>query len=114
MDSLKNVIAAIAYIEDHLTEKIDLDIVANAVHYSKYYLQRMFTDTVGLTIHDYIQAFEPDRDPLETADPAWAERVKFKSGNAFVKMIDQYLEHAVLANFQPVDYEFGRFKATWE
>jgi AraC-like DNA-binding protein/N-acetylglutamate synthase-like GNAT family acetyltransferase len=54
MDSLKNVIAAIGYIENHLTEKIDLDIVADAVHYSKYHLHRMFTDRVGLTIHDYI------------------------------------------------------------
>jgi AraC-like DNA-binding protein/ribosomal protein S18 acetylase RimI-like enzyme len=55
MDSLKNVIAAIAYIEDHLTEKIDLDIVADAVHYSKYHLHRIFTERVGLTIHDYMQ-----------------------------------------------------------
>ncbi len=55
MNSLKNVIAAIDYIENHLMEKIDLDIVADAVHYSKYHLHRMFTDMVGLTIHDYIQ-----------------------------------------------------------
>ncbi len=55
MNSLENVISAIAYIETHLTEKMDLDIVAEAVHYSKYHLHRMFTDMVGLTIHDYIQ-----------------------------------------------------------
>lgn len=50
-----NVITAIQYIEEHLTEKLDLDIVANAVHYSKYHLHRMFTNTVGLTIHEYVQ-----------------------------------------------------------
>jgi AraC-like DNA-binding protein/ribosomal protein S18 acetylase RimI-like enzyme len=55
MNSLKNVIAAIGYIENHLMENIDLDIVADAVHYSKYHLHRMFTDQVGLTIHDYVQ-----------------------------------------------------------
>lgn len=55
MNSLKNVVTAILYIENHLGEKIDLDIVADAVHYSKYHLHRMFTDMVGLTIHDYIQ-----------------------------------------------------------
>lgn len=56
MNSLENVIAAIDYIENHLMEKIDLDIVADAVHYSnKYHLHRMFTNIVGLTIHDYIQ-----------------------------------------------------------
>ena len=53
--NIKNVMAAIDYIESHLHEKLDLDTVAQAVHYSKYHLHRMFTHTVGLTIHDYIQ-----------------------------------------------------------
>lgn len=52
---IKNVIAAIDYIESHLHEKLDLETVAGAVHYSKYHLHRMFTGTVGLTIHDYVR-----------------------------------------------------------
>jgi AraC-like DNA-binding protein len=56
MKNLETVIAAIHYIETHLaSEKIDLNIVAAAVHYSKYHLHRIFTATVGLTIHDYAQ-----------------------------------------------------------
>lgn len=56
MKNLETVIAAIHYIETHLTsEKIDLDIVAAAVHYSKYHLHRIFTDAVGLSMHDYAQ-----------------------------------------------------------
>lgn len=55
MKSLKIVMAAIDFIESHLTEKMDLDLVAGALHYSKYHLHRVFTDTTGLTIHDYIQ-----------------------------------------------------------
>ncbi len=47
--------AAIEFIETHLSEKLDLDTVADAVHYSKYHLHRVFTNTVGLTIHDYVQ-----------------------------------------------------------
>lgn len=47
--------AVIEYIENHLNGKIDLETVATAANYSKYYLHRMFTETVGLTIHDYIQ-----------------------------------------------------------
>ncbi|MEG0376997.1 MAG: AraC family transcriptional regulator [Eubacterium sp.] len=47
--------AAITFIEDHLNEKLSLDRVAAAVHYSKYHLHRLFTDTVGLTMHDYIK-----------------------------------------------------------
>ncbi len=44
---------AIRYIEEHLHEKMDLEMVASALHYSKYHLHRIFTKTVGLTIHDY-------------------------------------------------------------
>lgn len=55
MKSLKIVMAAIDFIESHLTEKMDLDLVAGTLHYSKYHLHRVFTDTTGLTIHDYIQ-----------------------------------------------------------
>lgn len=46
---------AINYIEEHLSDKLNLEKVANAVHYSKYYLHRIFSETVGLSIHDYIQ-----------------------------------------------------------
>lgn len=47
--------AVIDYIESHLDEKLDLEKVSEAVHYSKYHLHRMFTNTVGITIHDYVQ-----------------------------------------------------------
>ena len=53
--NINNVMTAIDYIESHLHEKLDLETVAGAVHYSKYHMHRMFTDTVGLTIHDYVQ-----------------------------------------------------------
>lgn len=46
---------AIRYIEDHLNDKLELDIVAAALHYSKFHLHRIFTKTVGLTIHEYVQ-----------------------------------------------------------
>ncbi len=55
MNHIKKIMMAVNYIESHLTEKIDLDMVANAVHYSKYHLHRMFSQTVGLTIHEYLQ-----------------------------------------------------------
>ena len=45
----------IDYIESHLDGKLDLETVAEAVHYSKYHLHRLFTATTGLTIHDYVQ-----------------------------------------------------------
>lgn len=53
MNNIEKVQAAIDYIEDHLTEKLDLDVIASAVHYSKYHLHRVFSKTVGLTVHEY-------------------------------------------------------------
>ena len=43
----------IDYIETHLDGKLDLKKISEAAHYSKYYLHRIFTSTVGMTIHDY-------------------------------------------------------------
>lgn len=53
--NVKNVMGVIDYIENHLYEKLDLETVAGAVHYSKYHLHRIFTKTVGLTLHTYVQ-----------------------------------------------------------
>jgi len=55
MKHIEKISMAIDYIEANLTEKINLDMVADAVHYSKYHLHRMFTKTLGLTLHDYLQ-----------------------------------------------------------
>lgn len=53
--NVKNVMAAIDYIESRLHERLDLETIAGAVHYSKYHLHRMFKDTVGVTIQTYAQ-----------------------------------------------------------
>ena len=52
---IMNIETVIDYIESHLDEKLDLERVSEAVHYSKYHLHRMFTNMVGMTIHDYVQ-----------------------------------------------------------
>lgn len=44
---------AIRYMEEHLHDDLELNTVASALHYSKYHLHRMFTKTVGLTMHEY-------------------------------------------------------------
>lgn len=53
MKHFEKISMAIDYIEANLSEKIDLDMVAEAVHYSKYHLHRMFSKTLGMTLHDY-------------------------------------------------------------
>lgn len=44
-----------AYIETHLEEPLTLDQLSNMVGYSKFHLSRMFMDSVGCTLHKYIQ-----------------------------------------------------------
>lgn len=45
----------IEYIEEHISERISLDEVANAAGYSKYHLHRMFSVVIGITLHQYIK-----------------------------------------------------------
>ena len=52
-ETVRIVSRAIQYIEANLSDKLELDIVAAALHYSKFHLHRIFTKVVGLTIHDY-------------------------------------------------------------
>lgn len=58
--------------------------------------------------------YEPDRDPIEINDPEWNERAKFKSTLSFVMMMNRYLEYIVNECFVPTNYEFGRFKVTYD
>lgn len=53
--SVISIETVIDYIESHLDGKLELETVAEAVHYSKYHLHRLFTETIGMTIHDYVQ-----------------------------------------------------------
>jgi AraC-like DNA-binding protein len=53
-DQVVSIESVIDYIESNLDGKLDLEMVAEAVHYSKYHLHRMFTNVVGMTIHEYV------------------------------------------------------------
>lgn len=52
-DNIANIEKVIDYIENNLNNKLNLEEISEAVHYSKYHLHRLFSDTVGMTIHDY-------------------------------------------------------------
>lgn len=59
--------------------------------------------------------FEPDKDPLETWDDKWAERVRFKSTLDFVYQMDHYLGQMPKQVFHAADCCIGEFtaKAGW-
>lgn len=46
---------AVDYIETNLNSKLNLERIANALHYSKFYLHRSFNQTLGQTLHSYTQ-----------------------------------------------------------
>jgi len=45
----------IEYIEEHITEEINLDRLADVAGYSQYHLHRMFSGVIGFPIHHYIK-----------------------------------------------------------
>jgi AraC-like DNA-binding protein len=55
LNRIEKVSMVIDILEGNLNRKIDLDTIAEAAHYSKYYLHRVFSQTLGITIHDYLQ-----------------------------------------------------------
>ena len=55
MDWIIGMQKAIDYIEDHLTETIDYDIVAAQSYSSSYHFQRVFSILCGFTVGEYIR-----------------------------------------------------------
>lgn len=55
MDWMMGIQKAIDYIEDHITEKLDYDMIAAQAFYSTYHFQRVFGLLCGLTLGEYIR-----------------------------------------------------------
>ncbi|MDD4843959.1 MAG: ATP-binding domain-containing protein [Anaerotignum sp.] len=73
--------------------------------------ERSFWDIADTQLNGVIQ-FEPEKDPLETEDAKWAERVRFKSTIDFVRKMDSYIEELPRLIFESTDYTFGQFSVT--
>lgn len=55
MNNITVVKKTVDYIEAHIDEDLSLDKIADALHYSKYYLARIFSKETGSTVYRYIQ-----------------------------------------------------------
>ena len=55
MDWFCGLQSAVNYIEDHLTEKIDYDVLAKTAYSSKFHFQRVFGVVCGMTVGEYIR-----------------------------------------------------------
>lgn len=60
-------------------------------------------DIVANALEEII-AFEPEKNPLEHEDEAWAKRARFKSNLAFVGLLDQYICNMPERVFSAKDY----------
>lgn len=63
---------ALAYIERNLDSGLDLEKIAQALNYSKFYVARAFKEHTGETLHRYIQDRRLERAAerlLETEQP---------------------------------------------
>lgn len=77
MDSLKNMNAAMQYIEDNLTNEIDFKEVARLAFCSEYHFKRMFSFLAGISLSEYIRfrrltlaAFELKNSTIKVIDVA--------------------------------------------
>lgn len=73
-----------------------------------------FQDIAEIQLERVI-GFEPDKDPLETWDDKWAERVRFKSTPDFLSQMEHYLGQMPKNVFHAADCHIGGFtaKADW-
>lgn len=57
MDQQKEIINNVLnYIEDNIREEINVDKIAKNAGYSKFYLNRIFSEYTGMTLHKYVQS----------------------------------------------------------
>ena len=72
-----------------------------------------FADIAEVQLEGVID-FEADKDPIETNDSAWAERVRFKSTLDFLEQLERFIGQLPGIVFEPADYTYGRFTAKAE
>ncbi|MDN4527523.1 AraC family transcriptional regulator [Fictibacillus fluitans] len=90
MDQLKDMNAALSYIEQHLTDRIDFKQVARKALCSEYHFKRMFSFLAGMTLSEYIRrrrltlaAFELSDSSLRVIDIA--VKYGYSSSDAFTR-----------------------------
>lgn len=86
---------AMEYIENHISEKINLDAMAAEVGYARYYLSNKFQKEVGMSINNYIQKrkIETAKEMLRTSQFSVSdvsERLSFSSPSYFSSIFRKY------------------------
>lgn len=95
MDLLKNMNAAMKYIEENLTYEIDFKMVARIAQCSEYYFKRMFSFLAGMTLSEYIRrrrlslaAFELNKSNIKIIDVAM--KYGYNSPDSFTRAFQNF------------------------
>lgn len=85
---------AIAYMEEHITENIPLDEIADEIGLSKFYFNRLFSKHIGMTPHKYfinMRVQHAKRLLMTTHDSVEeiAEKCGFDSASNFIRLFKQ-------------------------
>ena len=93
---------AVSYVEEHFSEKIYVERLADMINVSSDYFTKMFKDSIGKTPIDYINGLRVNRamQLLATTDlsmPEIAEAIGFCNANYFHKIFKQYIDTSPLA-----------------
>lgn len=68
MDNMPVTEKVLLYIENHLDNKLSLGKIAQELHYSKFYMARMFKEDMGCTLHKYIRGRQMDEAAVKLAE----------------------------------------------
>ncbi|QLK86109.1 AraC family transcriptional regulator [Staphylococcus sp. 17KM0847] len=95
MDVIKHVQQAIVYIEDHLLDSFDLQVLSDYVELSPYHLEQSFTMIVGYTPSEYCRARRltlAAQDLIHGANRLidLAKRYRYSDANAFAHDFSDY------------------------
>ena len=80
MDWITRLNQALAYIEEHLDGKIELEQAAKLAYCSTYHFQRMFTYLAGIPLSEYIRRRRMTRAALDLQNGAKVLDVALKYG----------------------------------
>jgi AraC-like DNA-binding protein len=88
------ILKTVEYIEENLEKDLNLDTISEKIGYSKFHLNRIFSETVGCTIYKYIQVrriTEAARKLTETDKPILeiALEANYQSQQAFTNAFSQ-------------------------
>lgn len=116
MDWMEAVAAAIEYIENHITEDLTVDLVAEQVNYSSFYFQKGFAMLCGFSLAEYIRnrKLALAGNDIATSDARIidiAMKYGYDSPDSFAKAFSRFhgvapmvarKEHVMLKSFAPL------------